>query len=191
MLPTLENFRERLANITISSSTLRNQGAPGVINKARYFLKNLNLVKFVTDNQTDFSKELDKQTDLLRLSFPIQSQHWGTARKAINLFLAESYYHKFVCAGYNLEIIEPFLELPLDSQVGKFLTNEARKYGEMDFPQWKGLKYLNAEESKRYQDFANRLAKDKGYARVFLDVVIWQPEGIINSTKSPQGKNGG
>jgi hypothetical protein len=190
MLPTLEDFRERLANTTISSSTLRNQGAPGIINQARHFLKDLDLQKFVTNDEKIFSRELDTQTDLLRLSFPIQSQHWGTARKAINLFLAESYYHKFVCVGYKLEIIEPFLELPLDSQVGKFLTKEAQKRGETDFPQWKGLKYLNPEESKLYQDFAKRLAKEKGYARVFLDVVIWQPEGIINSGNGSESKNG-
>lgn len=191
MLPTLEEFRERLANTTISSSTLRNQGASGVINKARYFLKNLDLQKFVTDDEKNFSKELDIQTDLLRLSFPIQAQHWGTARKAINLFLAEAFYHKFVCAGYKLEIVEPFLELPLDSQVGKFLTDEAQKRGERDFPQWEGLKYLKIEKSKLYQDFAKRFANEKGYERVYLDIFIWQPEGILNSAKSSQSKNGG
>ncbi len=190
MLPTLEDFRERLANTTISSSTLRNQGASGIINQARHFLKDLDLQEFVTNDEKIFSRELDTQTDLLRLSFPIQSQHWGTARKAINLFLAESYYHKFVCVGYKLEIIEPFLELPLDSQVGKFLTKEAQKRGETDFPQWKGLKYLSPEESKLYQDFAKRLAKEKGYARVFLDVVIWQPEGIIKSGNGSESENG-
>ena len=191
MLPTLEEFRERLANTTISSSTLRNQGAPGVINQARYFLKNLDLQNFATDNEAIFLKELDKQTNLLRLSFPNKSQHWGTARKAINLFLAETNYHKFVCIGYKLEIVEPFLELPLDSQVGRFLMQESQKRGESDLPQWKGLKYLNAEESKLYQDFARRLAKEKGYARVFLDVVIWQPEGIINLNRGSISKNGG
>ena len=191
MLPTLEEFRERLANTTISSSTLRNQGAPGVINQARYFLKNLDLQNFATDNEAIFLKELDKQTDLLRLSFPNKSQHWGTARKAINLFLAETYYHKFVCTGYKLEIVEPFLELPLDSQVGRFLMQESQKRGESDLPQWKGLKYLNAKESKLYQDFARRIAKEKGYARVFLDVVIWQPEGIINLERGSKTKNGG
>jgi len=191
MLPTLEEFRERLANTTISSSTLRNQGAPGVINQARHFLKNLDLQNFATDNEAIFLKELDKQTDLLRLSFPNKSQHWGTARKAINLFLAETYYHKFVCAGYKLEIVEPFLELPLDSQVGKFLIQESQKRSESDLPQWKGLKYLNAEESKLYQDFARQLAKEKGYARVYLDVVIWQPEGIINLNRGSISKNGG
>jgi len=191
MLPTLEEFRERLANTTISSSTLRNQGAPGVINQARHFLKNLDLQNFATDNEAIFLKELDKQTDLLRLSFPNKSQHWGPARKAINLFLAETYYHKFVCAGYKLEIVEPFLELPLDSQVGKFLIQESQKRSESDLPQWKGLKYLNAEESKLYQDFARQLAKEKGYARVYLDVVIWQPEGIINLNRGSISKNGG
>ena len=191
MLPTLEEFRERLANTTISSSTLRNQGAPGVINQARYFLKNLELQKFITDDETVFLKELEKQTDLLRLSFPNKSQHWGTARKAINLFLAEAYYHKYVCAGYKLEVVEAFLELPLDGQVGRFLNRESQKRGETDLPQWKGLKYLNPKESKLYQDFARRIAKEKGYARVFLDVVIWQPEGIINSERGSKTKNGG
>jgi hypothetical protein len=191
MPPSLEDFRERLANITIGSTTLRNQGASGVINAARCFLKNLDLVRFVTDNQTDFARELDTQTDFLRQSFPAQAQYWGTARKAINLFLAEAYYHRFICAAYHLETIEHLLELPLDSQVGNFLTNEARQVGEIDFPQWPGLKHLNPKDSKRYQSFANQLAKNKGWARVHLDVIIWKPEGEVRSGNSPQAKKGG
>jgi len=177
MIPSLENFRERLANIIISASTLRNQGAPGVIDTARDFLKNLDLEKFVTDNERDFLEELDRQTLLLKHSFPLQAQHWGAARKAINLFLAESFYHRFVCASYHLEKIESFLETPLDSQVGKFLFTEAMKRGVQDLPRWQGLKHLTLDDSRCYQDFANQLAKDKGYARVFLDVTIWQPKG--------------
>ena len=176
MFPSLENYRERLANITIGPTTLRNQGASGITNIARQFLKELDLSQFVAPNQDDFMTELDLHTEALKQKFPDKAQNWGTARKAINLFLAEAYYHRFICEAYHLQRIERFLELPLDSQVGRFLTNAANQVGEIDFPKWPGLKYLTSKESKRYQDFAEILASKKGCARVHLDVIIWQPE---------------
>ena len=176
MRPDIKEFRERLANITIGPTTLRNQGAPGVVAVARSFLKNLDLERFVIINQSDFFRELDAQTNILCKKFPVDALSWGAARKAINLFLAEAYYHRFVSEAYNLDLIEHFLEVPLDSQVGNALTKEADKQEEKDFPRWPGLKHLKPETSKRYQDFAYRVAEAEGYARVYLDVIIWRPE---------------
>ena len=176
MPPSIEDYRLRLANLAVGPTTLRNQGASGVAEAAREFLSKLNLTKFVHENETAFAHELDRQTESLIKSLPKGAQHWGTARKAINLFLGEAYYHKFVCSAYGLEKIEGFLELPLDGQVGSFLTREARKAGEEKFPRWSGIKFLTASISKQYQDFAFEFAKSVGddWARIHLDVIIWR-----------------
>jgi hypothetical protein len=171
--PSIEDYRKRLANVSIGPTTLRNQGASGVTEVAREFLKKLDLTRFIHDNELAFAQELDHQTELLIKSLPKGAQHWGTARKAINLFLGEVYYHRFVCEAYRLDKIENFLELPLDSQVGNFLYREARKTGKANFPRWLGIKYLTASSSKQYHDFAFELAKSIDCARIHLDLIIW------------------
>lgn len=171
-------FRERLANIAIGPSALRNQGASGVIDAARKFLAGLDLTQFVVADEEQFLKVLDKQTEKLRTDFPDGAKNWGAARKAINLFLAECCYHRFICQEYHLEKIEAFLETPLDSQVAKKLIKKAKENDEK-LPRWQGLKHLTQSESNDYQQFAYQYAKkeEKLPARFYLDVIIWQPEG--------------
>jgi len=120
-------FQRRVAEIAIDPAALRNQGAPGVAKTAREFLATLDFLRFARcGNQSVFAEELDRQTDLLKNRFPEGAQHWGTARKALNLFLEEAYYHRFLCEAYGLERIEEFLEVPLDSQVADFLKRRQK-----------------------------------------------------------------
>lgn len=191
MRPDIKEFRERLANITIGPTTLRNQGAPGVVVIARGFLKDLDLRRFITNDQSNFLRELDLQTNILCQKFPAKASNWGAARKAINLFLAEAYYHRFIYEAFGLETIESFLEVPLDSQVGESLTEEADLRGERDFPRWPGLKHLKPETSKRYQDFAYLLAEARGCARVHLDVIFWRPKSRDDQGNIPAIPEGG
>jgi hypothetical protein len=175
MPPSIQNYRLRLAKTSIGPTTLRNQGASGVVETAREFLANLDLTRFIRDDETAFVDELDRQTMKLKEGLPQGAQHWGTARKAINLFLGDAYYHQFVCKEYGLEKIVEFLEVPLDSQVGYFLTQNAIKAGKVNFPRWAGIIKLEASTNKKYQDFALEYAKAKGdgWARIHLDIVIW------------------
>jgi len=176
-LPTIKEFQKRLANITISGSTLRNQGNRGVIDIAREFLEVIDLAKFVTDENT-FLNELNIQTEMLRERFPTGAQNWGAARKAINLFLAECCYHRFICREYHLEKIEKFLEIALDSQVANFLIREAFAK-DITLPRWQGLKRLLPPDSYLYQEFAYKYAKERKLAaRFYLDVLIWRSEGL-------------
>ena len=92
MPPSISDYRQRLANTSIGPTTLRNQGAPGVVDAARDFLKQLDLARLVTDSEAKFSQELDLETGKLQQSFPDGAkENWGAARKSINLFLAEGY----------------------------------------------------------------------------------------------------
>lgn len=176
MPPSMEQFRQRVANIAIGPSTLRNQGAPGVNALLRAFLTRLNLTRFVSEDESVFRKELDRQTVFVIRKLPKGAQHWGAARKAINLFLAEAYYHRFLCKEYHLARIEKFLEVPLDRQVAKFLINKARTMSDSRLPRWRGIKHLTPTDSRRYQDFANdyatTLADD--WARVHRGVIMWR-----------------
>jgi hypothetical protein len=176
MPPTIENYQLRLAHLVIDPATLRNQGVPGVAEAARNFLVRLDLRRFATDDKEIFKDELDAQTDLLKESLPKGAQHWGTARKAINLLLGEAYYHRILCDVYGLQKIESYLEIPLDGQVGGFLTRKAREAGDTHFPSWPGIKHLTQPISDRYQSFAADFARSKGsgWARIHLDVIIWQ-----------------
>ena len=187
MPPTIENYQFRLAHLVIDPATLRNQGAPGVAEAARKFLVRLDLRRFVTDDETTFARELNLQTDLLKESLPKGAQHWGTARKAINLLLGEAYYHRFLCNTYGLQKIESYLEIPLDGQVGDFLTRKAREAGDAPFPRWPSIKHLTQPISDRYQSFAADFARGmgNGWARIHLDVIIWQrSESLPNVSTS-------
>ncbi|MBI3934782.1 MAG: hypothetical protein HY316_08815 [Acidobacteria bacterium] len=176
MPPSVDDYRQRIANVAIGPTTLRNQGAPGIVDVARSFLKDLDLARFVTDDPAAFLRELDANTEALRQSFPAEArENWGAARKSVNLFLAEAYYHQFVCKAYGLHRVVAFLEVPLDSQVAVFLREAARDMQVTDLPRWRGIKYVAPSVNKKYQDFALKFAKGIGadWERVHLDVMIW------------------
>ncbi len=175
--PRIEDYQKRVAHIAIDGGTLRNQGAPGVAKTARDFLSKIALAKFVKDDETSFLKELDRQTELLRNRFPKDAKNnYGAARKAINLFLHEAFYHRVLYEKYGLREIEAFLELPLDGQVGKYLSDQAREGGEPNFPCWQTIKSLTSETNRRYQDFARVHARKMGSGckRIQLEVKIWE-----------------
>jgi hypothetical protein len=176
MPPSLEDYRWRIANVALAGSTLRNQGAAGVVVAAQGFAASLDLARFVTDDEEAFLRELDLQADNLRKSLPNGAQNWGTARKAINVFLEEAFYHRFVCPAFGLERIERYLEVPLDYQVADHIRRNATASGEQDFPRFPGIKYLTPTMSRRFQDFANVLANRRGedWARIHLDAIIWR-----------------
>jgi hypothetical protein len=175
MPPSIEQYRRRVANVVIGPSTLRNQGASKVIPKARAFLACVDLGRFVRDSEEEFLAELDRQTEALRASLPRKARHFGTARKAINLFLGEVYYHRVLCQEYGLDKIAPFLEVPLDNLVARFLKKKAKGRGR-SLPRWTTIKKLKPGKSRQYQEFATDYAEacGKGWLRVHLDLIIWR-----------------
>jgi hypothetical protein len=173
MPPSLEEYRWRLANIAIGPSTLRNQGASGVAEIARNFLAELDLSRFIRHGF--FEQELNRQTVQLKKKFPEGAKNWGTARKAINLFLGEAYYHRCICRAYQINKIEQSLEVPLDRTVATFLFCEARRLN-IKLPHWPGIKNLELAVSQPYQDFASYFARTamQQWSRIHLDVIIWR-----------------
>jgi hypothetical protein len=110
-------------------------------------------------------------TERLKRKFPPKAQNWGVARKTVNLFLRDCTYDHHLRAYYGLAVIEPWLEVPLDS----YVANTLGKHKRYELPsRWPGVKYLTPEESARYQDVAQRLADHKGIYRVDLDLYWWR-----------------
>src|SRR4030042_6343545 len=62
-----------------------------------------------------FIKELDQETEELRKSFCKPAQHWGLARKLVNVFLRDAFYTVYLHDAYALDGAESRLYIPLDS----------------------------------------------------------------------------
>ena len=177
--PAAPLFCRRIANTVIGSSSLRNQGGPGVIRLARDFLAQVALERFVRGSESEFLAELDHQTEAL-LERLRPAAGWGTARKALNLFLEEACYHRFLSHKYGLDRIARFLEVPLDGQVARFLIKRANESGQT-LPRWHTIKGLSPEQSREYQDFALKYAGDTWF-RVHLDLIAWRGEEAPGSS---------
>jgi hypothetical protein len=168
-------IRKKTVISAIGVSALRNQG-PGVLGKAQKFCEDMDLsIYSKAENEQEFQSYLDKNTEKMLDLFaaapdPIPNRPWGTARKALNLFLRDALYNKYLSREYELEKIEKFLEIPLDSVVAIGL-NEAAK-GQL--PKWTKLKLLEKNISNKYQKFAKDWAKEKDLpARIHLDALLW------------------
>lgn len=124
----------------------------------------------IPDKQEDFLRWLDRKTEQLRKRFPQGGQRWGPARKAINVFLRLACYNVYMREKHQLDAVEAYLEVPLDSTVAKTLATEA---GRGVLPCWRGVKNLDAQASQKYQAFAQEYAAQRRIPRVHLDPLIY------------------
>ena len=151
----------------VGISALRRQGV-GVIGWIQTRLGSMDLSKLASvKDQDDFCKRLDSRTDELVRDHMVK---WGAARKAVNLFLRDCLYNKYLTAEYGLDRLEQWLEIPLDSVIAGELKKDA---GHGRLPVWNGLKTLKKEESKKLQDHASQMAAKKNTDRIHLDVGMW------------------
>jgi len=172
----------RTAEGAVGPSALRNQGSRGVLTAARRFLKAIDLFKFSVTTEQQFKAVLDAHTDRLKFSFPKGARHWGAARKALNLFLRDVLYNRYLSRHFAFQQIEKWLEVPLDSYAAKAIR---KNYGIKNLPPWKGVKYVTPEASQAYQDAATRLASSSAFARVHLDVLYWRGVGRNSELVNP------
>ncbi len=154
----LDSLRFRLAELAVGPSALRKQGAPGVIAAARSFLKGLDLCSFVVRKESDYLARLNRATESLQKVLPARAQHWGAARKALNLFLRDALYCSDLASHYRLQAIRSWLEVPLDRWVALGL----RRYRNLSagLPRWPGIKHLTPNASSEYQRVATAVARE-------------------------------
>ncbi len=160
-----------LSQLAANGSSLRNQGAPGVVGAARTFLEGVDLGSFVASDSNGFAGLLDQTTDQLCSSFPEGARNWGAARKVLNLFLRDCLYNTYVAEAYGLLRIRTWLEVPLDSQVARGLLTSPLGN---QLPEWPGLKYVTPAQNSQYQVVAASIAGSLGVARVDLDLWYWR-----------------
>lgn len=121
----------------------------------------------------DYPDWLDKATERLKVALPPGAQHWGTARKVMNIFLRTAAYTSPLAAAFGLEKFLPMLEVPLDSHVAGKLRGkpEGRK-----LPRWKSVKGLEHTRSAEYQHVAQQIASRMNLNRADLDVYFWRAD---------------
>jgi hypothetical protein len=164
---TLQRF---VAVDAIGVSAMRGQ-ISGTMHAAQNYCTAIDLTKYSDLTEEEFKSTLDKDTEGMLDSFGFGGfRPWGTARKALNLFLRTALYNKYLSEKYNLEGIERYLEIPLDSAVSKGLRNRDQN---RVLPSWSGLTYLVKSDSEKYQRFALNEAEKRGINRVHLDIFLW------------------
>src|SRR5438067_10654261 len=144
-------MHERIAELVIGISTLRNQGAPGVVSAAREFLKQLDLAAFRGGSRERFEARLNVATRRLERRLPRGARNWGAARKALNIFLRDVLYNHYLRSRHALDRLEEWLEVPLDRDVAVALRGESEGAA---LPRWKTIKRLTPDVSRRYQSVA-------------------------------------
>lgn len=162
-------MQRRTGVVAVGPSALRGQGK-GVLKAAQAYLGTMDLSKAPKTNATKYARWLDGHTKAMLRTLPVKNEPWGAARKALNLFMRDALYNRYLNRHYRLGKIETWLEIPLDRAVAKGLKRDA---GRGNLPPWPGLKRLRKGTSDKYQAFAAECAGRKGIARVHLDMYLW------------------
>jgi hypothetical protein len=170
----IDELRAHQSRVSITSSTVRSQGA-GTGEIARRFLaEELEIARLRAPSERAYLARLDEATEALRNRLKGKARTFGLARKLLNIYIRDCVYSRILCAHYRLEPIEPFLEVPLDGIVGRALVREACDGGQpRRLLPWRTIKGLTRPASDAYQAFATELAGEEGIARVHLDVMLW------------------
>lgn len=164
----IQMVQSRAARIAVGPSTVRGRGNVGAVAASRNFLRLLDLSPFGVNDANQFADELNHTTESLRTALPASAQHWGLARKVLNIFLRDCFYTSFLQSEFRLNLAERFLELPLDSITAKNLCAAS------GFKlRWPGVKHLTAPVSAAFQSVAAEEARKLQIARVHLDAYWW------------------
>ncbi len=127
----------------LAGTTLRNMGPEKTVERAREYLKGIDLVEIGKAGKAGFRALLDCHTEKLANRLPgKQGETWGIARKSLNLFFRDAVYNHYLRKRYGLASVEAALEIPLDSNVSDRLHAEPE--GE-NLPTWGTVKRLKSE----------------------------------------------
>ena len=165
-------LQQRTGQLAIGRSTLRNQGAPGVIGRARSFLQQIELSELnAVSTHDQYLRFLESKTVELSESFPEGAKgNWGAARKALNIFFRDCLYNTYLSAEYSIERLRSWLEIPLDGDVARNLYALHKP----SLPKWPNIRRLTPDISSIYQETAAEEAQKVGIARVDLDIYYWR-----------------
>jgi len=181
----IKALHRRIANTSIGASTARGMGPVGTVSAARTFLVELPLRRFKCRSAVGFQRALDRVTLEYVGQLPRGGQHWGSARKFLNIFLRGVVYNRYLCEDYSLARIVPWLEVPLDGHVARGLCGERDG---SSLPAWKTVIGLDPITSKCYQDFAADVAARMRCERIHLDLLYWRREQTGEPARRANGR---
>lgn len=128
-------------------------------------------------SQRAFATALDRHTKRLADRFPGAGRgNWGAARKSLNIFLRDVLSCRPLCDYFQLAEIEPWLELPLDSNAYSGLKADASHFTKV--PHWPGVKHLDSDSNAHLQGLASAVADFLSVPRVHLDVRYWRRDEL-------------
>lgn len=166
----LAQMRTHVAYTSVGASTVRGQKTPGLVSTLRVLLAEVDLERLAKLDPDDFPGFLKDETKRIKKGMPAKAQHWGVARKVLNIFLRSATYNHYLRHQFNLHRFEELLELPMDSLTAKGLKAISTP---RSLPRWMGVKYLTPAENKLFQVRAAEIASEREIARVHLDIYLW------------------
>jgi hypothetical protein len=167
----VQQMQNYVAETCVGASAMRNQGGSGLVQAARKYFKTIDLASIPTD-ESRITDWLENHTDALLLKFPVGARKFGSARKALNLFVRSAAYNRCLNQAFQLDAMLPLLEVPLDSYAAKHLLRHNCAIAS----KWVGLKFVTRAEHGKYQLAALDLAKRWQVHRVDLDVFFFREE---------------
>ena len=167
----VQQMQSYVAETCVGASAIRNQGGSGLVQAAREYFKTVGLASIPT-KESRLSPWLEAHTNALLRKFPAGARKFGTARKALNLFLRSAAYNCCLNRAFELDSVLPVLEVPLDSYAAKHLL----KHDAAIAKKWVGLKFVTRVAHGKYQSAALDLAKRWQVNRVDLDVFFYREE---------------
>jgi len=170
----IDYLQKRIAESAVGASTLRNQGAPGVVEVARSYLKKIKLKNLSNiKDEVEYVRFLNRHTGKLKNKFHGGAKgNWGAARKALNIFFRDVAYSIVLTEWYGIEQIMPWLEVPLDNDVIKGIKKDKGKA--IKLPKWNSIRKLEEHGSREFQKEAKNIGDREGLYRVHLDLKYWR-----------------
>ncbi len=166
----IRTVQSRAARVSVGASAVRGRGNAGTVAASRAFLRCLDLRRFALRDPIGFAAELDRTTRKLCTALPPNAQHWGLARKVLNIFLRDCLYTIYLSKAFHLQRAEEFLELPLDSITERELR---RVVGRGVLPRWPGVRHVTPAISAQFQAVAAKEASRCKIPRIHLDALWW------------------
>lgn len=166
-----KNLLERIAELSVGASTVRNAGAKRVAERARTALKRIDIEAFQVSTRDDFLEELERETNRINRYLPLGARHWGVARKVSNIFLRACVQNRPLARHYGLSKIEKWLELPLDSHVADGIKLCSKN---SELPIWTTINGLDVDTSDEYQKAARSIARIKKVNAIDLESCWWR-----------------
>lgn len=136
-------LQRQVAQLSANGSSLRNQGAPGVVAAARKGLTDVNLLLLPRAGSEAFTRHLDDITQNLVSNFPAGAQSWGAARKGLDFFLRDCLYNFYLRDWYGLALrIAPETDLFLSSRFRPGENHVASRRRQRGYPNREHLEVI-------------------------------------------------